>query len=203
MFFSAAALVKSSAAQILYLRDKERPAPTADQVAGDSYANTATESHLVEMQGCWSFESEKLPIELWFTLDEVNLKRANNVHLIEHKSVRDGGLTEENQWYFRSALIQTAFLGALASLAPNLKTAAFRASQGEYYINLSGMKATSVLNFGGQYYRVKFHQEEVIRFFLTKARASLNYKTAREFDSVYKHREWDQYFQRLIKYRKM
>lgn len=202
MFFSTSALVKSSAVQLMYLRDKPRPAPTAAMLEGDLFAAKHTESHLVEMQGCLVTSANDTPIELFFTVDEIRNNYRNKVLMVEHKSVREVGVTDDNRWYFRSALIQTAFLGALVQMSPTLRTAKYRAQENEYHIDVSGKKVDAVLNFGGQYYSVKYSGEEILEFFLAKAHASLSYLTAREFDFKYKHKEWDEYFHTLIKYRK-
>ena len=190
MFFSAAQLSKMSAAQICYLRDKPSPAPSDRMIRGDSFADQHSQALTVEMQGCY----RRGDIDLWFTIDEVRSK-GRRIYLIEHK------LTENAEtWFFRSALIQTAFLAALAQQQPLLKTAKWK-GEPSFSLDLTGQECHSVLNFGGLYYKVNADSEAVMRFFLTKARASREFTTAKRFDATYNKKEWD-YFKDAIKYRK-
>ena len=196
-FFSASQLVKSSAKQILYLRDKPRPAPSKNTEYGDKFAAQYTKSDFVEMGGSLVYKD----LKICFTVDEV-VPSVRKIQLIEHKSVR-----EQDLWYFRSAMIQTAFYGSLARYTEQLKTASFHEGE-KHTIQMFPYqdmdKIYSFLNFGGTYYRVtSLSHKDIIRFFLTKARASLDWKKASRFDKEYHHQEWDKYFRKLIKYRKV
>jgi hypothetical protein len=189
MFFSAAQLSKMSAAQICYVRGKEKKAATPRQIRGDSFAASHTQSHLIEMQSCYS----RGDIDIWFTIDEIREHR-DRVYIVEHKMAENA-----EDWFFKSSLIQTAFLGSLAGLAPHLKTARWYDGE-ENYFTLP-VDHHALLNFGGMIYKVNYDVEKVMRFFLTKARASMGYPSARQFDATYKGKEWE-FLKDVVKYRK-
>lgn len=189
MFFSAAQLSKMSAAQICYLRGKEKKAPTPRQIRGDSFAASHTTSHLVEMQSSYT----RGDINIWFTVDEIREHR-DRVYIVEHKMAENA-----EDWFFKSSLIQTALLGSLSGLSPHFKTARWYDGEENYYS--LPVEHHALLNFGGLYYKVNYDLEKVMRFFLTKARASMSYTTARQFDATYKGKEWE-FLKDVVRYRK-
>lgn len=195
-FFSASALAKKSAAQIKYLRDRPLPNATPNQLLGNKNALERSTSVYLEMQGKFVHKD----IEIYFSIDEVKADK-NALTYVEHKIVFE----TSGKDYFKDSLIQTAFYGALASYVNTLATAKyFEGPKFKILIDsYTRRPPISILNFGGKCYKVKYNRIEVMRFFLTKARASLaDYDVARRFDFVYRGNEWD-YFKNFIRYRKV
>jgi hypothetical protein len=192
--FSGALLVKNSAKQLCYKRSHVPKSPASEKKEeGNTWALEQAKSKYFEMQG--EFVNKNLHI--YFTIDEVR-KRLSNLTLIEHKMVDP----EASEWFFHSSLIQTAFFGAMAQHVDKLYTAKFYKGD-RHEILLESKTLKNVLNFGGKKWKVEFDSSQVIRFFLTKARASLEYDSAIRFDKRYKHREWDDWFKDLIQFKKV
>lgn len=196
MFFSASQLCKQSAAQIKFLRDKPKRPPTEQMLKGDKFADASSISELIEMSGCYYRNGNAIH----FSVDEVR-ELKGKIHLIEHKMVTG----HSNDEYFKSCIIQTAFYGCLTSLVPSLRTASWAKGE-EHFMNLEQLRSEgfsfhSFLNFGGRKYRINYEIEPIMRFFLTKARATLApYEVTKRFDAAYRN-EWE-YFRKCIKYRK-
>lgn len=194
-FFSASQLSKDSCSRIKYMRNKPKAPVNENMILGERFAESQSHSDMIEMAG-WFTHGK---VRIHFAIDEVQ-QFDKKLWLIEHKSVR-----EDELWYFRSCLIQTAFYNCLCQLAGYLKTAGY-AKGDEYYIDLEGYKGPSqllsFLNYGGQKYRVYGELIPIMRYFLTKARASIgNWEQAKRFDAKYRSDEWA-YFRPFIKYRK-
>ena len=194
MFFSASQLVKCSATQLLYKRDKPRPSQTAAQAKGNSYSEKVSKSEFLEMSGCFKHSD----IEIHFSVDEVQ-KNRGRIYLIEHKMVQG----DYESWYLLNSVIQTALYGALAQYCTSLKQARWAPNfeSGPRIMDLD-KPCYSRLNFGGTLYRVTFDATQVIRFYLTKARASKNWNTAKKFDASWKFKEWS-WLEQFINFKKL
>ena len=194
MFISASQLIKCSAAQLLYKRDKPRPAQTPAQAKGNSYSEKVSVSEYLEMGGVFKYSD----IEIHFSIDEVQ-KKKGRIYLVEHKMVSG----DYEIWYLLNSIIQTALYGSLAQYCTSLKQARWAPNfELEPRILDLDKPCYSRLNFGGTLYRVTFDATQVIRFFLTKARASKNWNTAKAFDATWKFKEWS-WLEQFIHYKKI
>ena len=222
--FSAALLTKRSARQLrrimLDKAGEKKPGEsffvvpdknvTKAQEEGDAFAESKVKSPYVEMSG-YVFNRVKgreyLAFGLYFSVDEIRLSR-QYLSVFEHKSIQDAFVDEKGRpadWYFESALIQTAFYTALTRRMSLMKTAAFRQQQGHPIYSLEvDRTVVGRLQFGEELYRVTCSDEQLlIRFFFTKARAIIHsWENAGQFDSTYKHKEWE-FFKSIISKRKI
>lgn len=195
--FSAAELVKKSTAQIWYKRKHpEEKKPSDRQLKGNEVAESKAISPFQEVGNY--FPENLTKSRIYYSIDEVRLSK-HGLYLIEHKMVDDPNNCPE--WFLQSALIQTAFNSSMAMFVEHLRTAKFVKGD-KYQLNISGLKVRPRLLFGDTWYYVSCDERAVIRFYLTKARASLEYETAKRFDNTYKQKEWELYFKNLINFRK-
>ena len=183
--FSAAELAKKTARQIQYARAKDLKVVVSNlMLEGNEYAEKSSESKYVEMSG--SFVTQKgYPIVIHFAIDEVQLF-GNSAILIEHKMVK----FEPEDWYIQGALIQTALYKALVKYSNGILTTAEYQKGMKYTINVSEKSLFSKLNFGGNWYGVDCEPKGILQYFVKKARSTIEYKTAAEFDSKFKGKEW-------------
>jgi hypothetical protein len=215
--FSAALLVKRSANQLnrFYrksLRNNEdvpkvftegfEAIPTEKQLEGNRQAEAKAVSPFIEMQGCF----EHRDLKIYFSADEVIVK-PRWYTLIEHKWLdpekyerqRFESSKKVADWFFKQALIQTAFIRALTKYSPSLATAGYY--KGPRHELQIPTRFSSRLCFGDIIYSVTCDELKVMQFYLTKARAVRQYERAIRFDAKYKHNEWE-YFKESISYRK-
>lgn len=189
MYFSASDLIKKSASQICYFRNKPKSAPTARQNDGNNYADNNIIG-LPEMRGmfrskygiiCYSFD-ETLAFVDW-------------LQFREYKYVVDP-LTVE-PWLLKSSLLQVAFYQALFMLNEDkmLSTATFYVNKGHSSNTIDGSYAKKVsffLYFGDDRYEVVVKEPyKVVLLFLMKAHMSINYNKSRAYDKEYKFKEYE------------
>lgn len=206
MKLSAALLVKCSTVQLnKFYRDAVKAKlpseklllpsnnlPTLNQKIGNEAARSKAVSPYIEMQG----EFKHKDISILFTIDEV-IEKKTCYHLIEHKWLKDENSYEE--WFLINSVIQTAFLGSLAHYSRDLKTANFVDSE-KHSLTLN-KRIISKLQFGNTTYNIKPNPLGVMRFYLTKARAIIDYNKSKRFDTVFKHNEMS-YLKNHISYLK-
>ena len=184
--FSAAHLVKFSAKKLCYMRKKELKEEVTDlMLEGNVFADMSSHSPYVEMTN--SFKTRKgYPIEIFYSIDEISLYE-NFVVLIEHKMVK----FDPKPYYFHKSLLQTAFYKALVTLSgTKFKTADY--VQGEKKeLDIRSRSLFSELNFGGERFGVDCNVNELMKFYIRKARSSLRYESAEDFDYKYNQKEWD------------
>jgi len=195
--FSASLLVKQSASQIFYLRsqDKKRKTfkkgePSSFQISGNDYAASRCKSKYIEMQGIFN----KPYAKIYFSFDEVR-KIGNKLILIEYK-LYDSFEEPVPDWFIENSLIQTALQGSL------LEADLYRYSEVELntasYVKADCLtlkvsketKLVSKLDINKKVHKVTYNPFPILQFYMTKARASLKYETAKKFDNAYKHKEW-------------
>jgi hypothetical protein len=196
MNLSAAELVKRSAAQLWFFTnhpERRKKNETFQKIAGQKFAKQNTKSKYIEMGNYYLYNGHRI----YFAIDEVN-KEKGKMHLIEHKMVKN--FDECPPWYFQNSLIQVAFYGALTNRQTKLRSAKFT---GQSYEIRTQSRMYSKLNFGGKWYTVTYDAEPVMDFFMKKIRALESYKQAKAFDTLYKHREWEEHFKKYIRYRKV
>ena len=188
-FFSASQLVKCSAKQLWYLRKhpEAKKKVTPLQLKGSEYAENNSISPFIEMSGRFTHKE----IDIYYSVDEVRLIKGGVAYAIEHKMVD----FKDDAFEIRS-IIQTAFYGALMYYGDGLlRTATYQPGK-KYNIKLPA-RVYHYLNFGGKYIKISCDAEQVMRFFLTKARASMKFSTAKRFDDRYNKREHS-YFKDFI-----
>ena len=212
--FSAALLTKRSARQLrrimLEKAGEKKPGESFFVVPDKNVtkAQDKVKSPYVDMAGSLFNRvkgRENLAFSLYFSVDEIRLSR-QYLNVIENKSIQDIDKDgEPARWYFESALIQTAFYTALTRRMSVMKTAAFRQQQGHPIFSVDvDRPVIGKLQFGEDLYRVSCSDEQLlIRFFFTKARAIIHsWENAGQFDSTYKHKEWE-FFKSIISKRKI
>jgi hypothetical protein len=186
---SIANLMRQSAMQLCYLRKKkQQKQPTQKQYAGVEHQKKVSISEFVEMRGCYS-TSKYL---LFFSFDEVFV-HDDTVIFKEHKNIK--GPIEN--WYLEYCLLQTAVYQQLAMMQEEkmLYTAKFFQKQGYNcnVINYENKKLRSILSLGEQnFYNVYPNSTELVNYFLRKADASQEYETAKQWDALYKFKDWHQ-----------
>lgn len=198
MNLSAALLVKRSTLQLNrffrktpkgnkgILVDPFEILPTEDQLEGNRQAEAKAVSKYLEMQSVFTHRN----INIYFSIDEIVIK-GGRYYLLEHKWLREKEATED--WFFRQSIIQTAFQGSLAHYSKDFKTAGYFKKGEQHQLTLP-QKYYSRLQFGDTSYDVKYDSLQVIRFYLTKARALQDYGRSKRFDESYKHREHEYFF---------
>jgi len=188
-------LLKKSAMQICYLRkNKEKTPPvTPGQIAGNEAAHAKSESEYIEMRGTFKVGMKSQDLLIHYAFDEIKLLDKACV-LIEHKMIKPGSVVE--LWYRNASILQTVVYQAFALVNPdrNLETATFFVDQGnpKLSVNIGNSYIRSELHLGDMVFSATaIKQEKIVRFYVDKAKATLNYDTAKEFDAKYKHKEFE------------
>jgi hypothetical protein len=145
MLFSAAALVKNSATQMVYKNRNKVPdiRPTARMVEAmkRQYSSTQPGSK-VEMGGSVNIEHNNSVNTVCFSVDEVRAS-GRGVQLVEHKYIDSEELPE---WFLHQSLIQVAFYGTLALRLNKLRTAKFHSQQTGIVEEVSIRRATNTVS---------------------------------------------------------
>jgi hypothetical protein len=162
-------------------------------IRGDEWFKRVVKSPYIEMASSFTHRN----IKIYFSIDEIQLIN-NRMYFYEYKMIED----EYEDWFFKQALIQTAFYGALAKDTKEFKTASFIPNKN--ILKDLPVRRYSRLVFGENIYRVSFNRIPVLRFYLTKARVIANpdYRQAIRFDNSWKFKEWD-WFKANISYKKI
>ena len=193
---SLAKLLKQSAMQLCYERKNKIVKPATEaQIKGNEMAHKKSESKFIEMRGTYSFKD----MLIHYAFDEVQIED-ETAKLIEHKNITSGTAIEE--WYFNSAILQTATYQAFANTNPNkmLQTATFFIEQGMpmMELDLTNLYLTSELRMDNMQYEVLLKEsKKIVDFYCYKAQCSFDYNLARVFDDKYKFKEYN-YLKDLI-----
>ena len=190
MNFSAAELVKRSAAQLLLFAIKAKNyKPTAGQLKGNSYAEKVVEKEggSAERRGTVAIDNNKL---IFFCVDLVQ-----NNKFIEIKHIDPERSLEE--WYLQSSLLQSAFYAALLEDVDVLFTPKFKRKEGyKQEVTPVPTLKTFELWFGNEKYQV-FPNQTLKQHYINKAKlleealAIESFDMCREFDTEFKHKEYD------------
>lgn len=199
MEYSAAELIKRSAAQLVYYRIHGiKPTPTANVLAGEMFQNAVYNKFLnagepahEEMCGCYSTNKDNI----WFSIDLV----APNLGFFEIKSILDSDGNQTTRyplWYLYASLVQCAVYKALVLETKGcmLETARFKQALGAKKKRIRAKKKLDYfLIFGNdELYRIEVKDSKaLIQYLIAKIDSLTDYNTAREFDAKYKHREFD------------
>jgi hypothetical protein len=189
--FSTSDLIKKSAKCICYFRNKNKQYVVTDnQIKGNEYAISKT-SGFIEMRG--TFKKDNLI--LYYVFDEIRLKE-NIISFIEHKWVKDYSLIED--WFLNMSILQMALYCSLHQINNNKEynTASFFVKQdnniNKILINDNSKKEEYILYFGEKIINIDIlNPNKIVDLYIEKAKASLDYETAIEFDFKYKFKEWE------------
>lgn len=218
--YSAADLVKRSAAQIVYFRETgKKKEITPMMLEGIEHQKKCVQNLIAstggkvyeELCGRWIyFDNYGVENDVYFSVDAVGKKT-----LFEVKSLKLNEGEEFPQWYLESSILQCvvykSLINNLCSPSYNvhgavgeirstdndgilLKTAKFRLDEG-YECEQVSVDPTwgYTLLFGDNLaYNIKVDNEDmIISFIKMKIDALANYTTARAFDQEYKRREFN------------
>jgi hypothetical protein len=189
LHISCASLVKCSARQICFYRhNKKEKAVTPMMNDGQTFAERSTDSKYVEMRGTYKYGE----ILMHYAVDEIRVE-GKTATFIEHKYLAPN--IQVKLWFFELSVLQTALYNALA--LENKKKHNTKFVTASFYpgtkqkLDLKNHKIVSFLNFGGNYFIVSSTKTKtLVDFYTEKAKASLDYNLAAEFDSKYKHKEY-------------
>ena len=186
IYFSAADLVKKSAAQIKYLRDKMVSIHTWKMEHGIEYQREIAEQ---KEESAEEFRTSR-------TDDNIVVFACHDIvcpdKLIEVKSIEFGS----EQWYLESSLVQTAYYKSLVMTSDgSMFTPKFRIKEGfkREYKSVSPNIAYH-LQFGEDDYVIEVQNPiKIINYFLEKAKATLgDYEDARVYDKLHKFKHFEE-----------
>lgn len=197
MIYSAADIIKRSCAQIVYFREtgKEKPV-SQNMLLGMEFQDRIIKRESVdndvisEMRGCYDYKGNFV----FFCIDMIK-----NGGFYEIKSVTDengNDTLDYPQWYFNSSILQCAIYKSLLlnMNGDTLVTPKFKVDAGieETTINVD-KNSPYYLIFGnvGTFNVEVNNPNGLIQFVNDKIDALKNYTTARAFDAIYKHKEFD------------
>jgi hypothetical protein len=188
MKFSASNLVKRSASQYLYMElNKVVPIPTQGQISGNEYANGIIKQKKAcsEKRGIINYED----MTLYFCIDMVN-----GTTFTEIKQVIN--MDNYPEWFLQSSILQAVYYATLISKVNILDTPYFMIKQGYENEIITVPKSFNFeLWFGTHVYQI-FPNELVYKHYLQKMETIfkginiINYDECREFDRMYKHKEF-------------
>lgn len=216
LLYSASQLLKQSCKQMNYLDWQKNPSndklmtdwdqfkgSTEAQLKGNEFAEEASKSDYKEMRGSFIFQSAQLndTIQINYCFDEVRSLPSKNI-VIEHKSIQfneDDDVTSKE--YLTDCVIQVGFYKALHEFSnKQYRTARFYEEAGwpVHTLNLSFKPIEFVLHLGDKWYKINTKEPgEILRFFVTKIKASKDFQKSRAFDLKYEDNSWN-YFKKFI-----
>ncbi len=192
MKFSASALVKNSARSLCYQRTHTVKRNLDMMIKGNELGAKKVKGS-PEMRGTYEFDGHTL----FYCFDDVIVGEVTR--LVEHKSVQR---QPPEFWYLDRSIVQTALYHSLLIQNPrkDYYTASFVKGKKEKLVIKTPVRSTLV--FGNTRYRIKpTDTKKIVEFFLKKAKASLNYQSAKIWDDKWKHKEAEyiKKFVRVIK----
>lgn len=183
-FFSAADLVKKSAAQIKYLRDKQERIYNARIARGVQHQKKVVE----KLQATEELRS-------LIEIDDIVIFASHDLltddYIAEIKNVEG----EYEDWYLQSSLLQAAFYKAILIKSGGfLKTPSFRIKEGYPVIKTKVETSISYkLFFGEEIYEIiDVDTDALINYFLNKAKETYDYDRARAFDYKHKFKHYEE-----------
>lgn len=196
MKYSAGDLVKRSAAQLVFLREKLESILTARMLKGEKFQSKVVKdeslSNVVadEMRGCYAYND----IEIFFCIDMIK-----NGNFYEIKSVFDkngNDSLEYDDWYLNSSLLQCAFYKSLLLKMEGNKlyTPKFRIKEGYKKISIEINKNNPYYLIFGKIgiWEIKvINPDEIINFYKDKISHLKYMEDAKIFDLKFKHKEFE------------
>lgn len=187
IFFSASDLIKKSASQIKYLRDKAERYVSNRMLLGEAFQKKVIKQKNAdadEMRGIYQQDN----IIIFFSNDMIK-----DGKVVEIKMVNDE--KDCPLWYFKSSILQTAFYKALLMKSNGiLSTPTFRIKEGYNKKTIKINPNTKYnLIFGKEEYSIEVtNKEKIVNFFINKAKVSLlSYNDTKLYDFKYKFKEYD------------
>ena len=187
--FSAKDLCTRSCMQIrmFMIHPENRPRPTQNMLEGVSFQEKIckSEKNVIDQEMVGEVYDGSDTIR--FSIDIVT-----NDTFIEVKSVDKE--RELLDWYRKSSLLQCAVYYTLLKVSDGeLHTAKFRCDQGCPRITChANMNNPYVLVFGDEKYSISLLDEQsILDFIIKKKNACLSWDDAKEFDKLYKQREFE------------
>lgn len=173
--------------QIKMFREKPelKPVPTINQLNGISYQDEVAN----RVKGLIGQEMRGTYIK-----DNICINFSNDIvcedGIIEVKTVRG---TDSIDWYFDNSILQTAAYKALLENSnKKLVTSKFHLEKGNPYVETRVSEFDYYLLFGVDLYKIEVNDsKKIVDFLIRKAKASLYWDTAREFDREFKKREFE------------
>jgi len=182
-------LIKQSAKQLCYLRLKHSThTHIHNQLNLTKVLNDKNISRYDEMRGTCQFGI----LRINYTFSEMKVNDVS-AELIEYKQTSKD--IHKEMWYFESCILHSATYQAFAKINPHkiLRTASFSLQKGNplQAIDLTGLYLRSILHMDGKKYKIIVSDaKKIVKFFIEKAIASLDYDTAKKFDKEFKHKEF-------------
>ena len=187
--FSAKDLCTLSCMQLKWFscHPETRPKPNSNVLMGESFQHKVakTTDGLIGQEMRGEYETDALRI--YFSNDIVC-----NDYIMEVKSVDK--TREVADWYFKSSVVQCAVYKSLLMMGNGwLTTSTFFVDMGNPRINeCVNTNIDYYLLFGDEKYKVNVtNPKDIVGFICTKAKASLDWTEAKNFDNFYKHKEYD------------
>ena len=186
MNFSAADLVKKSATQIKYIRDKMISIHTWKMDHGIEYEKKVAKENLGSCE----------ELRTAYSNDDIVIFACHDIvcddKVVEVKTTEFG----EEQWYFESSLLQTAFYKSLLMTSEgDLYTPKFRIKEG-YNKEYKKINPDTPyhLRFGEKEYDVVVNNPKaIIEYFLDKAKITmLEYDDCRSYDERHKFKHFEE-----------
>ena len=186
IYFSAADLCKKSAAQILYLRNKQERIRTWRMEMGIKYQHQVAEQK----------EDAAEEFRTSIADGDIVIFACHDIvcpdKLIEVKSIEG----ETEQWYFESSLLQTAYYKSIVmSSDGHMFTPKFRLREGykKEHKKVNPNIAYHLL-FGEEEFDIEVQNpQKMVEYFFTKAEATLlDYATARAYDAEHKFKHYEE-----------
>jgi hypothetical protein len=196
--YSAADLIKKSAMQLVFLRNRRDRIVTAMQLRGQQFQSKISaemreknkDFYAEELRGV--YEDNVNQFQIFFCVDLYS-----NDEFYEIKAILDkeGNETEEyEKWYLDNSILQVAFYKALLIAGKNdtLYTPKFRLKEGYKFQSQSvNVNANYYLLFGKKEYRVHITDTEpFISYYTDKILHLQNYDTARKWDEYHKFKDF-------------
>jgi len=197
--YSLSILLKSSCKQLFKFNLWEGSSFSEQKKRSQAYGNQKANEKIKQYRELRIDFEHKGIFLIIGCVDEIRVTE-RNLLFVEHKNTEG----EEPSWLETNGIIQAAALEALYFYRRNkvLRSASFIPKDEKQVLTVE-KSVKSFLWINDRKYSIKIKpggHKEIIRFLLTKIRASRNWDTAARFDEKYKHKEWD-YFKQFVTYK--
>lgn len=129
-----------------------------------------------------------------FNYDDISIYFSNDIvcydKIIEIKQVNG----QYEDWFLKNSMLQCALYCSFIRLGSNYLTTS------NFFLKEGNDKKSIIVNpnidyflqFGNKLYKINvYNPTMIVNFFLNKAIASLDYESAKQFDNLYKHNEFE------------
>lgn len=189
-YFSAADLIKRSALQICYLRNKRISIFNRNIERGIVFQHKAAEELAHYGESC---EEQRSSINL----DDITIFASHDIvtdkFIMEVKTYDPK--VSSGDWYFNYCKLQTAFYKSIVMVSDgNTFTPKFRLKEGyKKQFKKVDTKTPYLLLFGDKLYKVEVkNTKKLLDYFTNKAANTFDYTDAKIYDADHKHKEYDE-----------